>query len=694
MLALLTLAIPAVVSASSIIVPEFGAGGSFDEECSAGRYAMRGGSRSVYRGVYNQTADMDFSTIRVLISIAKGESSVREITLKLVGEYYFKEQMICLRDDTDDPYTLRIVNSGGYVTVYDYEGNEVISGESLELDRVYVSHTAGYATLHTDGYYSNPSAGIYGTDGNNYLGNFVFSIDSKGHLQMVNIVPMAHYVYGVITHEMSYNNRPESLKAQAVAAKCYGMCFMDNEPEYDVTDGYNRPVYQMYWGYCTDANRLTQFRYGLDVLGEALSYEGKIIPTYFAASNGGETTLPSMAFGPSEAKFNGAYDIRLDDVDFAYSYKRKTIEIDYGSEYQGYEYASRFYDFILFKARQETGINCTRVLSIDSMYAYDPVEGTQRNMQRVYVKANLLGESTVNDEGEPIEPEPFVYELRFIAEELKTLAIADIDGSGDVYNSSDPAVIKTSYRMFWGEPKANGYKLYVCRHGHGVGLSQHGAEAMARPQYGGKNYREILAFYYPNFDYITVKEDDPEAPLLSSLETAAYGSCIGEAVPLRAAPDPEADNALCMLRFGDHIDIISVTDDGCWYLVLANGHMGYVSYLAVGIEMFPSPADAVFTLYDGVCEGSAPLRTAPTEFSNRIMDIGSVPLTVWASIGDWYYVVTFKGDAGYVRANTVTIIEEYTVEGAEPIPNNAPEPNFIAAIGSEAVKPIGRKRTA
>ena len=39
------------------------------------------------------------------------------------------------------------------------------------------------------------------------------------------------------------------------------------------------------------------------------------------------------------------------------------------------------------------------------------------------------------------------------------------------------------------------------RTGHGVGMSQRGAKAMAQ---AGKNYREILAFYYPGTEISTI----------------------------------------------------------------------------------------------------------------------------------------------------------------------------------------------
>ena len=46
------------------------------------------------------------------------------------------------------------------------------------------------------------------------------------------------------------------------------------------------------------------------------------------------------------------------------------------------------------------------------------------------------------------------------------------------------------------------------RTGHGVGMSQRGAKAMAK---AGKTYKEILAFYYPGTKIETIKQEDENA---------------------------------------------------------------------------------------------------------------------------------------------------------------------------------------
>ncbi len=627
---------------------------------------MRGGSITKKM---NESYDMDFSIIRVLITLDTNDEQPKyAVRLVLHGEYYFKSEMYCLNGNGLEGCCVIIRKEGALINAYNEEGALIASGEKLELNRVYVSHEAGYATLYSD--ISGYSRSTPANNGFSYLGNFVFGTDGNGGLMVVNHVPLAHYIYGVVGYEMNYTCPPESLKAQAIAAKCFGMSFMANEPYWDVKDGYCDSLYQKYRGYSRDPNVLTTLQYCLDVIGEGLSYDGKIIPTFFGASNGGETSLPSIAFGGHS--YDMAYSVSIDSVDFAASKNRKTMHISFGPQTAPDEYGSRFLDFILSKARAAYGVAYNSVVSIDQAYCYMPQSGTQRNMKMMYVRATVAAPN-----GSQLD-----LELSFETKELKERALQDYDGSGDVYNSWAPCVFNSAFKIFWGVGTSGGYTLYLCRFGHGIGLSQDGAAAMAKPEYGSKTYREILSFYYPNFVSIEITEANPEAPLLTTLDASAYGRCMGGTVYIRTEPRIAADTVLDVIELGDHIDIISSTRDGRWYNVLSNGHMGYMSYKFVSIDMFPAPADAVFTLYTAEAKAGALLYPVPSIFAEDAAALSSESMTLWASLGNWYYAVTADGAAGYVRVDDVIITDEYEFNGSEPIISMAPTPRYFISIAS------------
>ena len=57
-----------------------------------------------------------------------------------------------------------------------------------------------------------------------------------------------------------------------------------------------------------------------------------------------------------------------------------------------------------------------------------------------------------------------------------------------------------------GEPDANGvttFTIYGGGYGHGVGMSQNGAQGMAK---AGRNYRQILELFYPGTEVAEIDE--------------------------------------------------------------------------------------------------------------------------------------------------------------------------------------------
>ena len=115
--------------------------------------------------------------------------------------------------------------------------------------------------------------------------------------------------------------------------------------------------------------------------------------------------------------------------------------------------------------------------------------------------------------------------------------------------------------------------------------------------------------------------------------------------------------------------------------------MGYISVKFTAIDMFPSPTGASFTLYTGVCGSNAELYTAPTvQADHYTLPVGT-EVTVWTSIGGWYYVVTESGRAGYIRKPFVSITGSYEHNGAAYIPNAAPKPRFISSADERPIRP-------
>ena len=82
----------------------------------------------------------------------------------------------------------------------------------------------------------------------------------------------------------------EALKAQAIAAKCYALS-LRSSGDYDIGDTSSDQVYRGYYaGYSNVIAAVDS------TIQEVLTVNGKLLCTYYAASNGGETMLPSQAW--------------------------------------------------------------------------------------------------------------------------------------------------------------------------------------------------------------------------------------------------------------------------------------------------------------------------------------------------------------------------------------------------------------
>lgn len=123
--------------------------------------------------------------------------------------------------------------------------------------------------------------------------------------------------------------------------------------------------------------------------------------------------------------------------------------------------------------------------------------------------------------------------------------------------------------MYWGEPTSTGYNIYFCRYGHGLGMSQYGAQARARE---GQTYQQVLKFYYGKMKLTDVCELNPERPFAYSLNIKAYGEFNTTNVNLRSGPSASF-TSLGKFNTGTHVDVIMPLTVGFAALRTANSAM-------------------------------------------------------------------------------------------------------------------------
>lgn len=552
-----------------------------------------------------RSVNSDFSFINVKLSVGETTS----VRLDLCGAYYVAENMRAVVGSESSPRAAAVTVEDGKITLSS-GGSTVYRGSEITLMRVNYNESAGWLQLFCSG----------NANERKYLGNLVFRINADGTLRVINNVPTAHYLYGIVPYEMSESCPIESLKCQAVASKTYAFGFTMPGDDYDITDSFN---YQGYRGYKPGYEKC--MRACLETAGVILSVDNEIPLAFYGATNGGETALPSHLFGYDS--LDPLYEIRLDDIDFYESNPicRQNLEITYGEISD-----NEAFNALLRKEAKKIVGSSVRLISILETDVNTPkFENCERNMANVDVRI-LVGTGSGEQE----------VSFGFSADRLKA-----------------EGVFTKNYKMYWGEPTSTGYNIYFCRYGHGLGMSQYGAQARARE---GQTYQQVLKFYYGKMKLVEICEGpSPERPFAYSLNIKAYGEFNTTNVNLRSGPSASF-TSLGKFNTGTHVDVINAVNG--WICCIADGKLGYVRGDYIDVKLFPSPIAAQQRVCEAKTTEAAALRTSPSQYAAEIVSLSAgAQIRVWFEIGDWYYV-RIGHRSGFVEKSKIIIGDWFIID--------------------------------
>ena len=339
-----------------------------------------------------------------------------------------------------------------------------------------------------------------------YRGNFEIHKTEEG-LLLINELLLEEYLYAVVPSEMPSTYPSESLKAQAVCARTYSYGYLEHAglPALGahVDDSVNYQVYNniMEKKSSTDAVRQTE--------GELLLQDGKPITAYYYSTSCGYGTDDRIwkEEGEGAAPYLRSVHIAQDENNESQEISEQTDttqtdelqkkseqeevlreylttvhEEDYEKEEPWYRWSYTVQDLdidLLKKKLQERGISFTDFKKIKDMEIIRRAAG---GSARTLVISTDQGELQV--EGE--------YEIRYV-----------LNQGGEVIRQDDSAYIPSTIlpsayfvmNLQKGKKGITGYTLSGGGFGHGVGMSQNAAKAMAQC---GRTYEEILAMFYWN----------------------------------------------------------------------------------------------------------------------------------------------------------------------------------------------------
>ena len=295
--------------------------------------------------------------------------------------------------------------------------------------------------------------------GSQYRGDIVLALAENKTITVINEVKLDDYIGGVISEEMSPEWPMEALKAQAVAARTFAVYSLGIHEE----DGYDvcaTTHCQVYGG--IESESPTGLRAVSATRGEILTYQGKPIYAAFHSSSGG------MTAGSEEAGGNALPYLQpvRDPQDAANSNSHWQVSLS------AKELSAKL---------SAAGFRIGNLKAVE-LTPLDIGKGASDRYPSGRIKqARFIGSlQTVSVPGP---------KLRWVAGLPSTLAdVRRGTGKTTVPNTKG----KIEFSDANAEVVFDGYGR-----GHGIGLSQWGANALAAK----KTYREILNHYYTNVEF-------------------------------------------------------------------------------------------------------------------------------------------------------------------------------------------------
>ena len=534
---------------------------------------------------FTAQADTKDGTVRVLLTKL---NLTNQLELSLDGSYTLGDMAF------QRGCHVTVVLSDNALIVH-YEGMAYPAGQSVTFVRHQLTDEQENGVRLNGGYELHP-------------GDITVSV-KDGQLQCVLTAPVEEYLLGVVPYEMSDSFPLEALKAQAVAARTYAMSKACASGDYDLVDNTNDQAY-----YGIRASNVNAALAVKETAGICGYYQGKLAICYYTASNGGYVETIQNVWGKqANADYITAHEDPYDLENTNSVVKQAKIsKKDAGA-------LTELLLSALSEPLEKLGYDGdTENIRIDEITAITPCDPKYSDggvMQKLRFSLRVSGrkhQKTQADDDEEVTlfivteetPQPTATPAPdtlgdFTA--IDRVFEAELDYFGTVESLLDLSINSRDNEIVTVQETDEAFVIEARRYGHGVGMSQRGAQTMAGAY--GWTYEQILKFYYPkmtlkqntwtdaqptavNAEFLTtpgpaatptprptaipLTEDAKDGEYIVTVTNIAANSYLN----LRAKPDTTSD-VLMRLYFGQELIVTSRYDER-WLCVRLNDLSGYV----------------------------------------------------------------------------------------------------------------------
>ncbi len=348
-----------------------------------------------------------------------------------------------------------------------------------------------------------------------YQGGFEVRKYPEGY-SVVNELSLEDYLCGVVPSEMPASYETEALRVQAVCARSYACIQLANSSYAgfgaNVDDSVN---YQVYNKQEPEERSTLAVR---DTVGEVLKYQGEIAEAYYYSTSCGFSQGMDVWNQQNDEAYGYLTSVSLltDAEGLDLSQEEVFAEFIQNKEYAAYDSdgayyrwqaqldISRYLEAVNEAVAERKGANKDQVQILDENGKVSDIApfqlgnitdirvlersvgGVLKSLQIFYEKGSVL----VTTE----------YNIRKILGAAVT-SMTDKDGNAILSMTLLPSA------AFMVVPNENGFALYGGGYGHGIGMSQNGANGMAKQ---GLTYTDILQKFYQNITIENIYNNRPK----------------------------------------------------------------------------------------------------------------------------------------------------------------------------------------
>ena len=411
------------------------------------------------------------------------------------------------------------ISGDGTFKIYNLKSNNLISKEHNKIVKL-LPHDKGIEVMGK-GVYSGPikiipvgnTKIIVIVNGQKYRyrGNIEIDIDKEhGKLNIINIIGIEEYLYGVLKKEISPRWPAEALKAQAVAARTFAIFNMNKyiDKGYNICASTNSQAY----GGVNHEDPLTNKAVD-ETRGVIITYKGKPINAVYHSDSGGYTENSENVWGsflPYLRSVKSIFEEKVSPPHHTWTCSINEKDLSKKLQKQGYNINSVI--SIEPVKKSETGriselafiVDNNKVINMKandfrSLMGADLIRSTLFNIKAVGKGLNIAKD--IEDKEEIESKEEQKESMKEILEQKKDWTIKELLELMK-RNKEEKEEKKEEKKLTVEIMESNIPLTFIFSgsgNGHGVGMSQWGAYGMTLQ---GSRYQDILKYYYQGIDII------------------------------------------------------------------------------------------------------------------------------------------------------------------------------------------------